>query len=83
MKDQDALEMVWHMANMWLTEPSQRFQYNSETNQMEDYLTDLLESHYPQNTEENAEQALRIVLDVIRDIPRISTSETALSSQEN
>ena len=83
MKDQDALDMVWHMANMWLTEPSQRFQYNSETNQMEDYLTDLLESHYPQNTEENAEQALRIVLDVIRDIPRIRTSETALSSQEN
>ena len=83
MKDQAALEKVWHMANMWLTEPSQRFQYNSETNQMEDYLTDLLESHYPQNTEENAEQALRIVLDVIRDIPRIRTSETALSSQEN
>jgi hypothetical protein len=81
MNDQDALDMVWHMANMWLSELSQRFQVNEETNQMEDYLTDLLDSHYPQNTEEDAEKALRIVLDVIRDIPRVR--ETTLSSQEN
>ena len=81
MNDQDALGMVWHMANMWLSELSQRFQVNEETNQMEDYLTDLLDSHYPQNTEEDAEKALRIVLDVIRDIPRVR--ETTLSSQEN
>ena len=45
MKDQDALNMVWHMANMWLSEATQRFQENGETNQIEDYLTDLLDSH--------------------------------------
>jgi len=83
MKDQDALNMVWHMANMWLCDATQRFQENGETNQIEDYLTDLLESHYPQNTEEDAEQALSIVLDQIRDIPRVRMSETTLSSQEN
>ena len=62
MTNQDALSMVWHMANMWLTEGSQRFQYNPETNQMDDCLTDLLETHYPQNTEADAEKALQTVL---------------------
>lgn len=62
MNEQRALAMVWHMANMWLTESTQRFQYNLETNQLEDYLSDFLDSHYPQNEEMDAENALAMLL---------------------
>ena len=62
MNEKDALRMIWHMANMWLTESTQRFQYNRETNQLDDYLSDFLDSHYPHNEEMDAEKALTIML---------------------
>ena len=67
MTEQEALGMIWHMANMWLCEETQRFQQHPVTNEWEDCLGLLLESHgatseglYPV-TEKDAEEALRII----------------------
>ena len=69
MTEKEAMAMVWHMANMWLCEGTQRFQQHPITNEWEDCLEILLESHGDPETrflcpvtEKVAEQALGIVL---------------------
>ena len=68
MTQNEAMNMVWHMANMWLSAETQRFQQNPATNEWQDCLKDLLESHGVTSeglvhitTEADAEEALSIV----------------------
>ena len=68
MTTNEALGMVWHMANMWLSEETQRFQQHPVTNEWQDCLEDLLESHgvtseglVHTTTEEDAEKALSVL----------------------
>jgi len=68
MTENEALGMVWHMANMWLCAETQRFQQHPITNEWQDYLEDLLESHGATaeglvhiTTEADAEKALSII----------------------
>jgi hypothetical protein len=75
MTNEEALNMVWHMANMWLCEETQRFQQHPVTNEWMDVIGDLLESHYPDNTELAAEEALRTIYDKSIRCPQCSCTE--------
>ena len=68
MTENEAMGMVWHMANMWLSEETQRFQQHPVTNEWQDCLKDLLEMHGVTSeglvhitTEGDAEEALSII----------------------
>jgi len=68
MTQNEAMGMIWHMANMWLCEETQRFQQHPVTNEWEDCLGILLESHGATSeglvrtiTEKDAEEALSVI----------------------
>ena len=61
MTEKEAMDIVWHMANMWLSESTQRFQPDPVYNEWTDYIGDFLEGHDPNNTESAAEEALRVM----------------------
>ena len=71
MTENEALGMIWHMANMWLCEGTQRFEPNPDyyfPDESQDWLEVLLESHGVTSeglvritTEADAEEALSII----------------------